>query len=158
MKKINYTFVFLILASCHFFNPIGESSMKRVEVKPEKQKLIGEWELDSFSYSFIKEQEKSFTEKTLLVLKEEGKFLLENFPNHDTFGNLTETDFIDVDGEWTIRESSNKEFWDLKLEFKINQDRNRSLVFQLYDKKDLGLILWKSIGDPDSGNRLLFKK
>lgn len=157
MKNIKYLLIIIIFSSCNFFEPIDKTSMKKIELKPDKEKLIGKWELDSFSYNSIKKQEKKFDGTVFLTLSDNHIFEINDLPNYNQMGSLIEPKFTSFNGNWSLSKSFNKKYWELKLEFLTNQNR-RSQVFKLYNKKNDGLIFWKSIGDPDSGNRLLFKK
>jgi len=156
-KKLFTIILFLILSSCNFMPNADESKMKKVFKKPTLNKISGSWEIDKFSYSFINESLNLKDNRIILTLNSDNTFEVTNYPKFDAFGIVKDSISKSYKGQWKFKKAYNKKSYNLILE-----DFSQKIVwakeFVLYDKKNSGLILWKFVGDPDSGNRMMFKK
>ncbi|AXT18464.1 hypothetical protein D7030_07575 [Flavobacteriaceae bacterium AU392] len=161
MKKIKLILLtialLLFIISCNFpISPNGSvsSKLKKIYDKPKIEDLAGTWEVDSFSYEFIKESYDIGNKKVELTLNENGTFIVKNVPDFNDLNKENKNKLFEVEGKWKLNNYKNKE-WNLY----INSKKNYGLtsVFYLYIKEG-ELIIWDFIGDPDSGNRLLFTK
>lgn len=158
MKKIKWVLLMALSISCNFFGPVDSSTMKQIELKPNEDQIIGNWFLDEFSFRFLENTELSRVKKTNLIIDNKGRFEMINFPRIRDLNLTKDSINLSFQGEWYLQKSFNDKFWELKLKFQLSKNENRSMIFKLYDSKNDGLIFWKFIGDPDTGNRLLFKK
>lgn len=148
----------IILNSCQFPKTIDESSLKRIEEKPDNSELYGTWELDSFSYDYVSKTYSNNNDFDIVLnINQDNSFLLKNMPFYDNFGVQKYTKLTTIDGNWILKQSFNKKYWELKLDYLI-YEKTKSMILMLFNKKDTGLVIWKFIGDPDMGKRLLFEK
>ena len=161
MKKFFVLILFLSLNSCRYFNvsPVNGITTKDLTEKPKTIQFIGKWKLDKFSYDLINQN--GYEIKTVeLNIKSDGSFELKNFPNFiDVFTKSKTKEYLNVGGNWKIGKNFSDENWVLGLNFeKSSLYRNGfAMDFELYEEKGK-IILWYFVGDPDSGERLLFRK
>lgn len=161
MKKLLILIIILSLNSCRYFNvsPVNGISTKNLTEQPKKLDFVGTWEIDKFSYETINEMGYNF-KKTELNFKLNGKVEAKNLPSFiKTFSENKTKDFLNMQGTWNIGKDFDDEKWILFLDFKNSKskEQNFGTEFELF-KENEKLILWYFIGDPDSGERLLFKK
>jgi len=143
--------------SCQSKPPTDNTKLQKVTEKPDLDKLIGEWEIDNFSYDFISNKYDISENKVALVLNEDNSFKLMKMPFYDNFGVPKNTELVDIEGRWELKQSFDKKYWEMKLRFVLNKKKS-SLNLMLFNRLNSGLILWYYVGDPDSGNRILFEK
>lgn len=136
-----------------------QMTLYKVTEKPEDSLLIGIWEVDSFSYEFIREQIKIDNKKVTMRIGENGNVKGYNLPNFSVSNFNKPTTLVKPNGTWRLNQSYKKDRWQITISFekKENKHYGFSGYFDIYKRND-SLFLWKFIGDPDSGNRLLFKK
>jgi hypothetical protein len=160
MKKINILFILFILTSCRYFNvsPVNGITTKDLTEKPTQEEMIGIWEVDKFSYD-LNEQKGYEKKKIELNLKSNGSFTLTNLPNYTNVFDQTTEKYVDTKGKWEIGKDFKNEKWVLNMSF----DKSNLYVsgmtteYDLYIQED-GIIIWEFIGDPDSGERFLYRK
>ena len=162
MKKIALLFIILLLSTCRYFNvsPVNGITTKDLTNMPKNQDLIGSWEVDNFSYELIKEKGYTKAKKIELKLYENGNFEAINFPDFiDVFKNSNEEKFHQLNGKWKVDKDFAGKKWVLNLKFEKSIYYENGLVtdYDLYLENNK-LIIWTFIGDPDSGERFLFKK
>ena len=157
--KLLCILITLFLYSCNGLGPIDRKSTKNISEKPAEQELSGEWEVDNFSYNLIKEQYDLKARKVELILRKDGKFEAINFPDFvaDGFGKTINRKFVNATGEWTTE--LDKGIWVLNMRFDKGElfQSGMDMSYDLYEK-DSELVIWTFIGDPDQGDRLMFKK
>ena len=160
MKNITFLIILLTLTSCRYFNvsPVNGITTKNLTEKPSQIEMTGIWEVDKFSYDLI--SEKGYERKKVeLNLKENGTFEITNLPNFINVFDQTTEEYVNTNGSWEIGKDSKGEKWVLNMSF------NKSNLYEngMYTSYDLylqdgGIIIWNFIGDPDSGERFLYKK
>jgi len=139
-------------------SPVNGITTKNLTEKPTQRDMIGIWEVDNFSYDLIEEQgyEKK---KVELDLKSDGAFEISNLPNFINVFDQTSEKYVNTGGTWRIGKNFKGERWVLHMSFDKSNlyESGMSTSYDLYLQKD-GIIIWTFIGDPDSGERFLFKK
>lgn len=160
MKRNLYLIIILNLASCRYFNvsPVNGITIKNLTEKPTPTEMIGIWEVDKFSYEL--NDKKGYERKKIeLNLKENGTFEISNLPNYINVFDQTQEKFVNTSGTWKIGKDYKGEKWVLNISFdKSNLYENgMSTSYDLYVQGD-EIIIWDFIGDPDSGERFLYKK
>ncbi len=162
MKKILALLIIsFCIFSCKYFNvsPVNGITTKNLSKKPLSKDFIGRWKIDSHSYGLIGKE--GYKHKNVeLIIKNNGSFEAKNFPNFiDAFSENKIKDYINAEGTWKIGKDFDDEKWVLDLNFEQSESYrdDLSVEFELYTEEEK-LILWHFIGDPDSGERLLFKK
>lgn len=160
MKKLVYIYILLNFTNCRYFNisPVDGITTKNLTEKPTLKEIVGSWEVDGFSYKL--NEDKGYERKNIILhLNENETFEIINLPNYIYNINSTKEKFINTNGTWDIVKDYNNRNWCLKLNF------NKSLWFEngmstLYDLylQNNKLIIWNFIGDPDVGERFLYKK
>jgi hypothetical protein len=161
MNKVIFLIIILTHTSCRYFNvsPVNGITTKVLTEKPKTEEFIGKWKLDKFSYDLINQN--GYESKSIeLNIKSDGSFEAKNFPNFiDAFAESKNKEYINAKGNWEIGKDFSDENWVLELYFeKSNLYRdNFAMEFELYEEKEK-MILWFFVGDPDSGERLLFRK
>ena len=157
--KLLYILITLFLYSCNGLGPIDNASMKNISKEPGEQELSGEWEVDNFSYNLIKEQYDLKDRKVELIFKKNGKFEAINFPDFvaEGSGKTINRKFVNATGEWETE--LYKGIWVLNMRFDKGElfEEGMYMSYDLYEK-DSELVIWTFIGDPDQGDRLMFKK
>lgn len=166
-----FVLIFSLVTSfgCNF-NPLGNKphetlsknpSMKlnKVVNKPNVTLLIGTWEIDAFSYSYIKEVINLDGKQVRLNLNKNGEASISNMPDFSTANIEKPTQLVSLNGTWKLKPTYKKDRWQLLLSFakQKNLQLGFSGYYDLYQRND-SLFLWHFIGDPDSGNRLLFQR
>jgi hypothetical protein len=114
--------------------------------EPSKTDLIGVWIVDRSSLEYLRARQYDANVETRLILRLDGSFDLVNMPDcwDNAFGEAHQT-FKSYSGKWDVsRESS--QFWQIFL-----SGRNVDLLGQKAPYR-LSFI----IGDPDSGNSIVF--
>jgi hypothetical protein len=151
VKIIFFMLCVLSITSC--LNGIGiiSSELTTIKEKPKEDNLLGNWEVDEYSYEFIKNNFNSNPKEVMLILKKDKAFILKNVYDFDI-----EQDSIpfDISGQWELNHYKNRE-WRLDLNFPKNFGLASNWL--LY-KKEEEMVIISFIGDPDSEDRLLFKK
>ena len=160
MKEIALLIILLTFTNCRYFNvsPVNGITTKNLTEKPTQEEMIGVWELDKFSYDLI-EQKKYEKKKVELKLNSNGTFEITNLPNFvNVFDETTEKN-INTIGTWKIGKDFKEENWVLNMSFiKSNLYENgMSMSYDLY-LQDETIIIWEIIGDPDSGERFLYRR
>jgi hypothetical protein len=160
MKRIFYLLIVLTLTSCRYFNvsPANGITTKNLTKKPTQPEMIGIWEVDKFSYEL--NEEKGYEKKKIeLNLKENGTFEITNLPNYINVFDKTTERFVNTNGIWKIEKDFKEKYWVLKMNFNKSNlyERGMTTWYDLYLQED-GIIIWNFIGDPDSGERFLYKK
>ena len=120
--------------------------------------MVGIWEVDKFSYEL--NEENGFERKKIeLDLNENGTFEITNLPSYINVFDQTDEKFVNTSGKWKIGKDFKGEKWVLNMRFdKSNLYENgMSTSYDLYLQDD-GIIIWYFIGDPDSGERFLYRK
>jgi hypothetical protein len=139
-------------------SPVNGITTKNLTNKPTQNEMVGIWEVDKFSYELI--QEKGYEKKiNELNLKSNGTFEISNLPNFVNVFDQTTEKYVNTDGTWEIGKDFKGEKWVLNMSFnKSNLYENG--MYTSYDLylQDNGIIIWNFIGDPDSGERFLYKK
>lgn len=160
MKKILYLLIILTLASCRYFNvsPVNGITTKNLSKKPTQYEMIGIWEVDKLSYE-LNERRAYEKKKIELNLKENGTFQITNLPNYINVFDKTTERFVNTKGTWKIGKDVKGEKWVLNMDFDHSSlyENGMSTSYNLYLQDD-GIIIWNFIGDPDTGERFLFKK
>jgi len=160
MKNITFLIILLTLTSCRYFNvsPVNGITTKNLTEKPTQIDMTGIWEVDKFSYDLI--QEKGYERKKVeLKLKENGTFEITNLPNFINVFDQTTEKYVNTNGTWKIGKDFKGEKWVLNMSFDKSNlyEKGMSTSYDLYIQED-GIIIWNFIGDPDSGERFLYKK
>ena len=160
MKRILYLLIVLTLASCRYINvsPVNGITTKNLTKKPTQTEMTGIWEVDKFSYDL--NEENGFERKKIeLNLNKNGTFEITNLPNYINVFDQTDEKFVSTSGKWEIGKDFKGEKWVLNMRFdKSNLYENgMSTSYDLYLQND-GIIIWYFIGDPDSGERFLYRK
>lgn len=160
MRKVLYLLILLNILSCRYFNvsPVNGITIKDLIEKPSKSEMIGIWEVDEFSYQ-LNEQKGFEIKKIELDLKENGTFKITNLPSYINPFDQSIEKYVTTGGTWSIVNDYEGENWVLKMSYdKSSLYRNgMSTTCSLYLKDDK-IIIWEFIGDPDSGERFLYKK
>lgn len=157
MKHILYLLLILSFSSCYFLND-GPVNGKYLNKKPSIDEMVGIWEVDKFSYEL--NEHKGYERKKIeLTLKANGSFQISNLPNYINVFDQTEDRFVTTEGKWELEKDFKKEHWVLKMNFSNSNLYNKGMIvwYDLYLLED-ELIIWNFIGDPDSGNRFLYRK
>ena len=160
MKRIIYLLIFLTLTSCRYFNvsPVNGITTKNLTEEPTQTEMVGIWEVDKFSYDLI--ERKGYEKKKIqLNLMENGNFEISNLPNFINVFDQTTEKYVNTDGTWEIGKDFKGEKWVLNMNFNKSNlyESGMSTSYDLYIQ-DVGIIIWNFIGDPDSGERFLYKK
>jgi hypothetical protein len=160
MKRILYLLIILTLASCRYFNvsPVNGISTKNLTEKPTQSEMVGIWEVDKSSYEL--NEENGFERKKIeLNLNENGTFKIINLPNYINVFDQTEEKFVNTSGTWEIGKDFKDKKWVLNMRFNKSNlyENGMSTSYDLYLQDD-GIIIWYFIGDPDSGERFLYRK
>ena len=157
MNKILCLIIIVTFSSCRYFNvsPVDGITTKNLTEKPLSEEFIGSWKIDKYSYELI--EKKEYKQKNVkLIIKNDGSFAAKNFPDFvNVFSENKMNEYINANGTWKIGKDFKGEKWTLSLDF--NKSEYFSTEFELY-RQDEKLILWYFVGDPDSGERLLFEK
>ncbi|CAM3930514.1 Lipocalin-like domain-containing protein [Flavobacterium branchiophilum] len=161
MKKLLFVIVILSITSCRYFNvsPVNGITTKNLTEKPVERDFIGTWEIDKYSYALINKMEYE-NRKVELSLNSNGEFETTNLPNFvEVFRENKNKDFINKKGTWKIGKDFEDENWILFLNFEnsLKKEDAFGIEFELFMEEEK-LILWHFVGDPDSGERLLFRK
>lgn len=159
MKAVLFIFTIGLLSSCNGLGSIDESILKGVYSQPGDEEFFGTWEIDSASYSILKRKYPTTDPKVLLVFNENHEFESLDSPDclSDPFGDPVANRFIDAFGLWEVEEQYNR--WELKMSFDEGElfEISRQTWYSLF-KVDSTLCIVTWIGDPDSGERLLYNK
>jgi hypothetical protein len=160
MKKITLLIILLALTSCRYFNvsPVNGITTNNLTKEPTQFEIIGNWEVDKFSYDLI--EEKGYQKKKIeLKLKSDGTFEISSLPNFINVFDQAKEKYVNTNGTWEIGKDFKEENWVLNMSFdKSNLYENgMSTSYDLY-LQDGKIIIWTFIGDPDSGERFLFTK
>jgi len=162
MKKASVLLILVLcICSCRYFNvsPVNGITTKNLTEKPLPKDFIGKWKIDKHSYDLISKEGYEYKDVEL-VIKNDGSFNAKNFPDFiDVFSKKATKEYLNAKGTWKIGKDFDDEKWVLGLNFeksKLYRD-DLAVEFELYIEKEK-LILWYFIGDPDSGERLLFEK
>jgi len=105
-------------------------------------------------------QQKGYEKKKIeLNLKENGTFKITNLPNFINVFDQTTDKYVNTDGTWEIEKDFKGKRWVLNMSFNKSNlyENGMSTSYDLYLQDD-GIIIWYFIGDPDSGERFLYKK
>jgi hypothetical protein len=156
MKKNTILIFLLTLTSC-WANPLGiidKSVFKPITDKPGVEVLSGTYELDSLSYEFINSLNKFEKEPVTLNISINGHLRINNMPNALLIPiEANEWKRTDYEGTWRL----SKDYQDTtEYVIEVNLDK-LSTTFYLANFKN-EIVIWNFVGDPDSGNRFLFKK
>lgn len=158
IKNILILSLALILNSCHFMNDVSDKKMQKISEEPSLEMIEGNWEIDSFSYNFIKESIDLKERKIVLGLEKDMTFSVINYPVFNSSGFVKDSTLNSHQGKWRFKKSYDKKSINIIFE-EFNQDKIVwSKEFVIYDKKDTSLVLWKFIDDPDSGHRMMFEE
>ena len=160
MKRILYLIIVLSLTSCRYFNvsPVNGITTKNLTEKPTHSEMIGIWEVDKFSYEL--NERKGYEKKKIeMNLKENGTFEITNLPNYINVFDQTKERFVNTNGTWEIGKDFKGEKWVLSLNFDRSNlyEKGMMTYYDLYLQNDK-IIIWNFIGDPDSGERFLYRK
>ena len=160
MKRIICLLILSTLISCRYFNvsPVNGITTKNLTVKPTQAEMIGTWEVDKFSYEL--NEHKGYEKKKIeLNLKKDRTFSISNLPNYVKVFDKTEDKFVNTSGTWKIGKDFKGEKWVLNIRFDKSNlyEKGMSTYYDLYLQDD-GIIIWNFIGDPDSGERFLYRK
>ncbi|WP_339920847.1 hypothetical protein [uncultured Flavobacterium sp.] len=160
MKRIICLLIFLTLTSCRYFNvsPVNGITTKNITEKPTQTEMCGIWDVDKFSYDLI--ERKGYEKKKIVLnLKKNGTFEISNLPNFINVFDQTTEKYVNTSGTWKIGKDFNGENWVLEMSFNKSNlyENGMSISYDLYFQDD-GIIIWNFIGDPDSGERFLYKK
>lgn len=154
MKNIIVLVILISLTQCRYFNvsPVDGIITQNLKEKPAEKKLLGTWKIDDFSHETLKEYGYKYSDVEL-ILKDSGFFVAKNFPDFlfDYSPNPSLT-YSNYEGKWEVVENQNQR-WVLYINF----TDKLSTSYDLYLMND-SLIIWAFIGDPDTGERFLFKK
>ncbi len=173
MKKLCllYYLLFLISITACNLNPLGSRpdetrtknptiKFSKVAEKPADSLLIGTWEVDRFTYEFLRKHVDVDDRKVTLTLKKDRTLTSMNLPNMNSY-NLYQPDSLlgKMTGSWEPEQSYKKDRWQVQLSFDWKGGTRYGFAgsYYIYKRND-SLFLWRYIGDPDSGNRLLFRK
>lgn len=151
--------LFLILISCRYIGPVDDIIIKNLKSKPDSVALVGTWEVDNLSYDLVRKQYNLSNRKIKLRILKNGDFQAENFPDFvkDGFGRSIDNKLLNANGKWELEKIDNR--WNLVTIYHSGQlyIMDTWIPNALYLQKG-ELTIWIWIGDPDEGNRLLFKK
>jgi len=136
-----------------------QMTLYKVTEKPQDSLLLGTWEVDSFSYEYIKEVIDMDNKKVTISLRNNRQLIGSNLPNFSVSDFDKPTKLVNPKGEWKLNQSYKKDRWQITMAFERHEEKHYGFsgYYDIYKRND-SLFLWKFIGDPDSGNRLLFKK
>lgn len=173
MKKIGPLYYLLILISitaCNL-NPLGSRpnetrtkipTMKfhKLTEQPADSLLNGTWEADRFTYEFLRKHVDVGDRKVRITLKKDRTLSSVNLPNTNS-DNFYQPDSLlsKMTGSWEKKQSYKKDWWQVQLSFDWKGGTRYGFAgsYDMYKRND-SLFLWRYIGDPDSGNRLLFRR
>lgn len=157
-RIVAFSLLIFILTSCRYLGPVDGIFTKNLKSRPDSSALIGNWEIDSLSYHLVRDQYKLNGEKVKLKILKTGNFLAENFPDFvkDGFGQSIHHRLLNASGKWDLDKIEGT--WNLSMNFSPGDMYGLGwMPYQLYLKNGK-LVIWISLGDPDEGRRLLFKK
>lgn len=161
MKKIILLLIVINFSSCRYFNvsPVNGITTKNITEKPLSKDLLGTWLIDIYSYDLLRKKGYEY-KKVELSIRNDGSFEAKNLPDFiNVFSKKNTKEYTTSKGTWEIAKDFDGENWVLQLKFEKSDfyKEDFSTEFDLYLEEDK-LILWFFVGDPDSGERLLFKK
>ena len=92
-------------------------------------------------------------------MKSNGTFEITNLPNFINEFYKTEKGILNTNGKWKVGKDFEGKKWVLELEYTKSSlfEKGMSIEHELFEQNNK-IIIWKFIGDPDSGERFLFKK
>jgi hypothetical protein len=131
-----------------------------VTEKPADSLLIGLWEVDAFSYKYFKEFMDIRDKKVTVELRKDGTVVGSNLPRFSVSNFEPPKELVSPSGTWFTNQSFSKENWQVTMRFDRKNDEPQYGFAGRYDiyKRNDSLLLWLFLGDPDSGDRLLFVK
>jgi hypothetical protein len=134
-------------------------ALTKVTQKPNDSLLIGTWEVDKFSYDYIEKLIDIEGKKIMISIHKEGVLGSANLPNFRWSNEDKPTKLINPEGTWKLNQSYKKDRWQISMSFGRQGGYEYRFAgrYDIYKRND-SLFLWMFIGDPDSGNRLLFQK
>ena len=126
-------------------------------IKPDEADLIGTWTLTRLSLDKMRRDGGYEITTHSLTLDEDGTFELVNMP--DWWGNgRSSQGFLSGSGSWRLAQSLDR-FWGVSLEFdQLNGAAIRSATHLNIAREGPGYVLYVYIGNPDSGNAMVFEK
>ncbi|MBL4586651.1 MAG: hypothetical protein JKX84_06310 [Flavobacteriales bacterium] len=139
-------------------SPVNGITTKNLTEKPAQTEMIGIWEVDKFSYEL--NERKGYEKKKIeLNLKENGTFDIINLPNYVNVFDQTEEKYVNTNGNWKVGRDFKGDRWILIISFNKSNlyENGMSTSYDLYLQEE-GIIIWDFIGDPDSGERFLYRK
>jgi hypothetical protein len=153
-KKQIFAILFILLfSSCHFADQPAEKHdfNEKLSVAPPISELSAKWVADSNTYKLLHKKGTYKIDSLYLVLRKDNTFEIINYPN------IAGGAFADT-GKWAIG-SSYKSTATIDFMFMPGGlfPKGFNDSFFLY-KKNAKLELLKYIGDPDSGEYLMFVK
>ncbi len=150
-----YTFVLLMLATtaCQY-DPFAHEFTK---VRPETGKLVGVYELDDESTEMLRRKYKLVPPSSRFVLRSDGTFSISEVPT--CWREFTECSSAteSADGTWQVKKLD--EWWEVRLRCTKIQGEPSDYGLGAHVRGDRPpQLLHFTVGDPDSGEALAFRK
>jgi hypothetical protein len=124
---------------------------KYTTTSPTPQLLVGDWKLKAGSFAI------NATKPTKLTLRADGSFTAVNYPGAAVGSFGTPGSFLDGDGNWSVQQ--HQSFWVVGITWQNLGGKQLDYGQMLHIQNDAAPhVLRHFIGDPDSGEALVFKK
>jgi hypothetical protein len=124
---------------------------KYAKAKPTPQMLVGDWKLKAGSPG------SNPTKPTKLTLRADGSFTVVNYPGAGVGSFGTAGGFLDGDGTWSVQQ--HQSFWVIGITWQKLGGKQLDYGQMLHILNDAPPhVLRHIIGDPDSGEALVFEK
>lgn len=146
------------LGAC-MFGPLDESRVKHLVEAPSDSMLVGRWLADSFSTTLVGQHYDDSAPEMAIEFVARGSVRFEYAPDFifSGDGQPLRTRLETLDGSW--RTGRDGDGWGLELSFDSSQTfptgANAHALLRKMDGEPVIIIF---IGDPDSGDRLLFRR
>lgn len=124
---------------------------KYATTKPTPQSLVGDWKPKAGSFA------SNATKPTKLTLRADGSFTAVNYPGATVGSFGTAGSFLDGDGTWSVQQ--HQSFWVVGITWQRLGGKQLDYGQMLHIQNDAPPhVLRHIIGDPDSGEALVFEK
>lgn len=148
-----------LLASCIFFGSLDEDRMKELDQAPADSTLTGTWLADSFSYDLVREHYGDSLPILSLEFLQQGGMRFDNAPDliATPDGRPLNGSIGTLNGSWRVERDGGT--WCLELSYgPCEMFRSGARKNALLRSMDGQPVIIMFIGDPDQGDRLLFRK
>ena len=146
-RATKYILIISILTiGCNYIPCSSSSDLSTIRKPPQKSLIAGIYKPDKFTKEDFTEYSKS--DSTILILSEDGRIVLKNFPKK-TFGFGEVGDDIEINGSgtWNLISEAGKIKINTNIEFSESGTIQPS-PFELY-KKGSNYYILIDFGDPD---------